>query len=222
MDKGMLERFPALQELEQSSIKLIADKSIIVHLPTGAKAFEAGMPCDNYLMVMSGCIRVQQVSQTGHEIVLYRVGDGETCVLTTACLLADEAYSAEAVAETEVSGLVIPRADFDQLMANSEKFRKFVFTTYASRITDLMVLVEEVAFGRIDIRLAQRLLKLTGATSSIALTHQELANELGTAREVISRQLKEFEHRNWIALARARIEICNRTALNAFVHDHDH
>ncbi len=219
MDKGMLERFPALQELEQSSVKLIADKSIVVHLPIGAKAFEAGMPCDNYLMVMSGCIRVQQVSQTGHEIVLYRVGNGETCVLTTACLLADEAYSAEAVAETEVSGLVIPRADFDQLMATSEKFRKFVFTTYASRITDLMVLVEEVAFGRIDIRLAQRLLKLTGTTSSIALTHQELANELGTAREVISRQLKEFEHRNWIALARARIEICNRDALTAFVHD---
>jgi len=117
MHKEILERFPSLHGLEQSSIKLIANKSTVVKLPAGAKAFEAGMPCDNYLMIMSGCIRVQQVSQTGHEIVLYRVGNGETCVLTTACLLADEAYTAEAVAETEVTGLVIPRADFDQLMA---------------------------------------------------------------------------------------------------------
>jgi len=82
-----------------------------------------------------------------------------------------------------------------------------------------MVLVEEVAFGRIDIRLAHRLLKLPGTTGSVALTQQKLANELGTAREVISRQLKEFERHNWIRLGRAKIEICNRAALNALAHD---
>ena len=217
MGREILERFPALQQLEKNSIKLIENSSRIVNLPAGAKAFEAGMQCDNYLMVMSGRIRVQQVSEAGHEIVLYRVGDGETCVLTTACLLAHEAYSAEAVAETDVSGLVLPRANFDRLMAQSEKFREFVFTAYASRITDLMLLVEEVAFGRIDIRLAQRLLKLTDTADSIALTHQEMANELGTAREVISRQLKEFERRGWIRLGRGRIEIRKRAALNSFI-----
>jgi len=217
MDKGKLERFPTLRELEEDSLKLIEDASRIVNLPAGAKAFEAGMQCDNYLMVMSGCIRVQQVSQNGHEIVLYRVGDGETCVLTTACLLAHEAYSAEAIAETDVSGLMIPRKDFDRLMAISPRFREFVFTSYGSRITDLMVLVEEIAFGHIDIRLAQRLLKLTGTSDTVALTHQELANELGTAREVISRQLKEFENRNWIQLGRGQIKILNREALSALI-----
>ncbi len=215
----MLERFPALGILEESSIKLIEESSRIVNLPAGAKAFEAGMQCDNYLMVLNGRIRVQQVSESGHEIVLYRVGDGETCVLTTACLLAHEAYSAEAVAETDVSGLILPRADFDRLMAESAKFREFVFSTYAHRITDLMILVEEVAFGRIDIRLAQRLLKLTDVSNTVTLTHQEMANELGTAREVISRQLKEFERRSWIKLWRGKIEICNRAALSFFANN---
>jgi len=219
VNSQLLEQFPALQELETSSIKLIEDNATVVKLPPGAKAFEAGMQCDNYLMVMSGSIRVQQVSETGHEIVLYRVGDGETCVLTTACLLAHETYSAEAIAETDVIGLVLPRSNFDRLMAESERFRKFVFTAYANRITDLMILVEEIAFGRIDIRLAQRLLKLTEKTHSVSLTHQEMANELGTAREVISRQLKEFEHRSWIKLGRGHIEISNRKALSTFSHD---
>ena len=217
MDKQMFERFPAFLELEEDSIRLIEKSSRLVNLPAGAKAFEAGRQCDNYLMVMNGCIRVQQVSETGHEIVLYRVGDGETCVLTTACLLAHEDYSAEAVAETEVSGLALPRADFDKLMATSQKFRKFVFTSYASRITDLMALVEEIAFGRIDIRLAQRLLMLTDTTDAVTLTHQEMANELGTAREVISRQLKEFERHNLIKLGRGKIEILNRPALSTFI-----
>ena len=212
----MLERFPALGELEESSLRLLESSSRVVNLPAGARAFEAGMQCDNYLMVMSGRIRVQQVSETGHEIVLYRIGDGETCVLTTACLLAHETYSAEAIAETDVSGLMLPRVDFDRLMAQSARFRQFVFTAYANRITDLMALVEEVAFGRIDIRLAQRLLKLTDINNTVTLTHQEMANELGTAREVVSRQLKEFERRGWIKLRRGKIEICDRTALSLF------
>jgi CRP/FNR family transcriptional regulator, anaerobic regulatory protein len=170
-------------------------------------------------MVARGCIRVQQVSESGREIVLYRVGGGETCVLTTACLLAHESYSAEAIAETQVSGLVLPRSSFDQLIAESRPFRDFVFTAYASRIRDLMLLIQEVAFGHIDIRLAQRLLGLSDATGTVPLTHQDLAVELGTAREVVSRQLKEFERRGWIRLVRGRIEVLDGSALNSLVTD---
>ena len=209
----LLGRFPALQQLEEHALRLLEQSAIPVTLPPGAKAFEAGMPCGNYLMVASGRVRVQQVSESGREIVLYRLAGGESCVLTTACLLAHEDYAAEAIAETEVSALAVPRACFDRLLAESPRFRDFVFAAYASRLTDLLLLVEEVAFGHIDARLAERLLELRDPSGRLTLTHQELAVELGTAREVISRQLKEFERHGWVRRERGRIEILDPAAL---------
>ena len=219
MNSDLLIEFPALRQLEETSVRILDRSSRVVNLPARAKAFEVGMQCDNYLMVASGRIRVQRVCESGREIVLYRVAGGETCVLTTACLLAHESYSAEAIAETDVSALAVPRACFDRLLAKSRRFRDFVFAAYASRITDLMLLVEEVAFGHIDIRMARRLLELSDCTGALSLTHQELAVELGTAREVVSRQLKEFERRGWIELERGRMDILDRTALNCLASD---
>ncbi len=207
------ERFPALQDLGETAYRVLADCASAVTMPPGSKAFEAGASCENYLVLGSGRVRVQQVTESGREIVLYRVGGGETCILTTACLLAHENYSAEAIAETEVSALVVPRACFERLLAESPPFRDFVFTAYAHRITDLMLLVQEVAFGHMDIRLAQRLLELSDAAAVVPMTHQDLAVELGTAREVVSRQLKEFERRGWVRLERGRIHILEIAAL---------
>ena len=213
MPEDLQDQFPALHDLGESALRLLTDSARRVTLPPGAKAFETGMPCGNYLMVVRGCVRVQQISESGREIVLYRISGGETCVLTTACLLAHEDYSAEAIAETEVSALVVPQFCFDRLIAESSEFRDFVFTAYASRITDLMLLVGEVAFGHVDLRLAQRLLDFEDSSGSVSLTHQDLAVELGTAREVVSRQLKEFERRGWIRRKRGRIDILDVEAL---------
>ena len=119
-----------------------------------------------------------------------------------------------------MTAVVLPKSAFDQLLAGSQVFRDFVFSAYSSRITDLLLLVEEVAFTRIDSRLAQRLLGLSGAGAEVRLTHQELAVELGTAREVISRQLKEFERRGWLRLERGLVSIQQRDALeNLASHD---
>lgn len=213
MQGTLVDQFPALRELGESSLQLLEQSAKFVQLPKGAKVFEADMPCGNYLMVVSGRVRVQQVSESGREIVLYRITGGETCILTTACLLAHEDYAAEAVTETEASAVAVPRACFDRLLAESSSFRNLVFTAYASRLTDLMLLVEEVAFGHIDVRLAQRLLSLMEPSGTIAVTHQDLAVELGTAREVISRQLKEFERRGWIRRERRRIDVVDAAAL---------
>ncbi len=209
----LLDRFPALHHLEEQSLRLLEQSAIPVTLPAGAKAFEAGMPCGNYLMVASGRVRVQQLSESGREIVLYRLAGGESCVLTTACLLAHEDYAAEAIAETEVSALAVPRACFDRLLAESPRFRDFVFSAYASRLTDLLLLVEEVAFRHIDARLAERMLDLQDPPGTLSLTHQELAVELGTAREVVSRQLKEFERHGYVRRERGRIDIVDAAAL---------
>jgi CRP/FNR family transcriptional regulator len=168
------------------------------------------------LLLLDGTVRVQQVAENGREIVLYRVRAGESCVLTTACLLAYEDYLAEGITESMVRAAAIPRDVFEDLIASSTVFRRFVFTAYSRRITDLFVIIEEVAFGRIDIRLAQKLLQIGGDSGHVRLTHSQLATELGTAREVVSRQLQEFHRRGWVTAGRGEITLDDPAAIGRF------
>lgn len=207
------ERFPGLSELSPTASKLLDDRAQTVALDQNALIFGPGKPAENLLLLVSGVVRVQQLSEAGREIVLYRVHAGESCVLTTACLLALEDYSAEGIAETDIEAILIPRDTFDEMMATSKEFRAFVFEAYSKRITDLFLVIEEIAFKRMDIRVAQKLIELKGSDSSLHLTHQQLAIELGTAREVISRQLKEFERRGWLTLHRGEIALRNAGAI---------
>lgn len=156
-----------------------------------------------------------QTSDNGRDIVLYRVDAGESCVLTTACMMAEEAYNAEGVAETDITVIVLPKMAFDSLVAEEPAFRNFVFAAYSRRLIDLLRVVDDVAFGRIDVRLAERLLNLVGGDKEIAATHAQIASELGTAREVISRVLNDFQKRGMIAQSRGRIAIVDKPALRA-------
>ncbi|MBC7154530.1 MAG: Crp/Fnr family transcriptional regulator [Rhodobacteraceae bacterium] len=212
---GWTGRIAGLAGLEEDLRAELESRSRIVRLPAGATVFSPGQAADHLLLMLRGTVRVSQISGSGREIVLYRVEAGESCVMTTACMIGDQDYPAEGVAETEVEAVALPRAVFDDLAARSAMFRAFVFRAYAQRITDLFRIIDEVAFGHIDIRLAQRLLALAGDGGEVRITHQQLATELGTAREVISRQLQEFQRRGWIAQARGAVKICNRRALAA-------
>lgn len=205
--------FPGLQKLEPAIVTPLVETSKIVRLPAGTRIFGPGQAPSAYLLLLDGVVRVQQVSDTGREIVLYRVSAGESCALTTACLMGYEEYQAEGIAETDVEAVAIPRATFDDLIARSPEFRRFVFTAFSVRITNLFRVIEEVAFARVDVRLAQRLLELAGPAGHIELTHQQLAAELGTAREVISRQLNEFQRRGWISTSRGTIDILSKDGL---------
>jgi CRP/FNR family transcriptional regulator len=164
-------------------------------------------------LVLSGSVRVQQRSESGREILLYRVHAGESCVLTTACMLTEDPYSAEAIAETDVEAVAIPRQVFDDLAGRSSVFRSFVFRAYAQRIADLFAVIDDIVFRRLDVRLAARLLELE-QDGTIQATHQALAVELGTAREVASRTLGEFQRRSWVEQARGELRILNRDALS--------
>ena len=213
-----IQRFPGLADLDQSIRDTLIEHSQIANLPEGTVIFGPGKAPENLLLLLDGTVRVQQVSENGREIVLYRAQAGESCVLTTACLLAYEDYLAEGLAETAVRAVAIPRAVFEDLIARSSVFRRFVFTAYSKRITDLFVVIEEVAFKRIDIRLAHKLLELGRGSGHVHLTHQQLATELGSAREVISRQLQEFQRRGWISATRGDVALTDAMALEAFVN----
>jgi CRP/FNR family transcriptional regulator len=213
MNADWVEQFPGLSRLEPAVRDVLTAKSTVVTVREGSVIFGPGKSPENLLLLLEGRVRVQQVSEAGREIVLYRVEAGQSCVLTTACLLAHEGYSAEGIAETDVRAVAIPRTVFDDLIAQSVTFRTFIFTAYSKRITDLFQIIEDIAFQRVDIRLAQKLLDLERGTGQIKATHQQLAAELGTAREVISRQLGEFQRRGWIRQSRGSVELVDTVGL---------
>jgi len=210
-----LSRIPALASLTADIGQTLATHARAVTLPAGARVYGPGKAPEAYLLVIEGTVRVQQVSETGREIVLYRVTSGESCTLTTACLLGHDTYSAEALTETPVRAVAIPRTTFDDLVARSPQFRSFVFSAFSDRITNLFRLVEQVAFGRLDARLARKLVDLADPAGIVSATQQQLAAEIGTAREVISRVLGEFSRRGWLSAGRGRITLVDRAALAA-------
>ncbi|NOX76504.1 MAG: Crp/Fnr family transcriptional regulator [Gammaproteobacteria bacterium] len=207
-----LDAFPALKPLAGEPWLNVLAQVQHLSLPAGVVAFNEGDVCRNYLLVLEGSVRVQKLSASGKEIVLYRVEAGQSCVLTTSCLLSGEHYHAEAVTETPVQAVAIPLSAFQQALT-IPTFREFVFATYGQRVTSLVTLIDAIAFGRMDDRLAHQLLEMADADGIVVATHQELARELGTAREVISRLLKEFERHGWLALKRGRVRVVAADAL---------
>ncbi len=205
MISGWLDAFPDLAALPTAERSRLTEAACPARLPAGRAVFRAGDACTRYFLVLDGAIRVRMTSPGGREIVLYRVERGQTCILTTTCLMAGQPYGAAAEAETDVAAMVLPRPAFDALLAGAPGFRTFVFAAFGDRVNGLLALIEEVAFGRVDRRLAQFLTEQADAEGALALTHQDIAMELGSAREVISRQLKEFERHGWVALGRGRV-----------------
>ena len=215
MTPEIAQAFPQIARIDPDCARMLEGAARVVTIPAGTVLFQDGTECSNYVLVIEGSVRVQKVAENGREIVLYRVERGQSCVLTTNCLIARDDYAAEGVAETAVKALILPAPTFRTLLAKSDAFRDFVFSAYAARISDLLMLIEEVAFGRIDVRLGAWLRQHADAAGEIKATHQDIAVELGTAREVVSRQLKEFERRGWVALGRGRIELRDRDGIDS-------
>lgn len=197
-----------LDTLDNSIRKGTLEGVRAMRFPAGQILFSAGQGCQGLPLVMGGSIKVQMTGVSGHSIVLYRLEADDICTLSIGCLMTGRPYRAEAVVEEEAEALMIPRAVFDRLMDQSADFRLGIMESYGRRLDDLMLLVEEVAFRRMDRRLEEWLLG-RAARGPVVITHQELAVELGTAREVVSRLLKELERRNMVRLARGKIEVTN-------------
>ncbi|MDH3948233.1 MAG: Crp/Fnr family transcriptional regulator [Gammaproteobacteria bacterium] len=204
--------FPYLSQPASDSDARITRAMREISLPADTVAFRQGDNCANYLLVIEGSIKVLARSESGREIVLYRVPRGGSCVLTTSCLLSHSHYPAEGITETPVRALAIPADTFHQGLAESGEFRQFVFNAYGQRLAEVIALVEEISFGQINRRLARYLLQHVSG-NDLMITHQGLATELGSAREVISRHLKDFEQRGWIEQQRGRIRLIEPESL---------
>jgi CRP/FNR family transcriptional regulator, anaerobic regulatory protein len=194
--------------------EIIAENAKILRLPQGSVAFHPGDEAGNWLIVLSGRVRVSLMAETGREIILYRVAPGESCVLTTSCLLSGKMQSAEAVTETATELALIPAPTFRELLRGSDAFRNNVLAAYAARIADLVLVLEDTVFHALPERLARALLQRAEA-GIVHATHSDLAAELGTAREVVTRALNAFSREGLVALSRGEILLVDAKRLTA-------
>jgi len=200
--------YPALAQVSPALAALGAAGQPVT-VPAGAVLFSEREPCKGFPLVLQGEIRVSRASADGRSLELYRVGPGELCLVSSACLFRTEPLMANGVAVRATTFLLIAPGVFRAWLATPE-FRDLVLGLFAERMADLTALVDAVAFQRLDRRLAAALL---GHGSQLAVTHQALAQELGTVREIVTRLLRRFEREGWVELSRERIRILDGAAL---------
>jgi CRP/FNR family transcriptional regulator len=203
---SQLELAPLIPALES-----VAPQLVLATVPAGARLFSEQEPCRGFPLVLEGEVRVSRSSDDGRSLELYRVGPGECCLVSTACLFRSQPLSAHGVAVRSTTLLLVPPDAFRACLQFTG-FRDWVLGIYAQRMADLSALIDAVAFHRLDRRLAHALL---GRGPELAVTHQELADALGTVREIVTRLLRRFEREGWIELARERIRIVDSAALRA-------
>lgn len=200
--------YPALAELPPQA-RATLEHARVMNVPAHSRVFDERQPCQGFPFVLEGGIRVVKCAANGRELPLYRVTPGESCIISSACLLGHTDYNARGETETDTRLALLPTADFLTLLGH-EPFRRFVFHLFAERLADLMQLVEEVAFKKLDQRLATLLL---GRGRTVHATHQQLADELGSVREIVSRLLKNFADLGLVRLGREQIEILDAAGL---------
>ncbi len=201
--------YPVLGELPVRLSERLTSEISPMTVPTGTVLFDERQPCQGFPFVLSGSIRVVKLSANGRELPLYKVLPGESCIITSSCLLGHADYNARGITESETVLVLLPRELFDELLA-TPAFRGFVFALFGERIAELMQLIEEVAFRKLDQRLANLLL---GKGRQLHTTHQQLADELGSVREMVSRLLKGFADQGLVRLGREQIEILGPAGL---------
>lgn len=209
----LLQQYPMLSDLnaeDQANLLATANE---LNLPTGTIVFDENQACQGFPLLLSGSIHVIKASANGRELHLYSVDPGESCILTSSCLLGHTKYQARGIAKQDTKLILLPPPVFRKLISIHEPFRDYIFSLFSERLTNLMQLVSAVAFQKLDQRLAAL---LASKPAPIHITHQALADELGSVREIISRLLKNFAEQGWIKLGREQIEIVDASSLKKF------
>ena len=210
-----IDRFPPIQALSPAHLQLARGTVQFPVLEAGATAYELDGACAHYLMCLEGRTRIFRMSEGGREVLIYKVGPGGTCALTTQCLLSGGTFPAQSVAEERTELAALPVAAFQHLMAESAAFRSFVMDDYTRLMASLFTLIDAVAFAPLKTRLARRLLAEADPRGVLPVTHQKLADDVGSVREVVSRILAEWAEAGLIALRRGAVEIVDRAGLAA-------
>lgn len=212
--------FSFFDELSPDGRRRLLASLQVMQIESGTGLLDEGAFCQALLLVESGSIRVFKVSPAGREITLYQVEPGESCVLGTSCVVNDLRYPAHAVSSQPTSALAVPAAIFRELYETEPAVRAFVMNLFSRRLAALMLLVEEVAFRRMDARLAAFLVEKSSVSSGISrpveMSHEAIASHLGTAREVVSRVLQQFADEGLVRLERKKVILLRVRELSAY------
>jgi CRP/FNR family transcriptional regulator len=210
--------YPQLADIEDSAWLDVIEHARLLEAQPDTTLFSGTASCNNFMLILQGIVRIYQTAEDGREITLYRVEAGELCILSLNSLLKNKSFNAIATTESSVKALVISSENFKQMMNKIEDFRDYVISTLTERLCETIYLIQDTAFNHLNMRLACMLGSLfeRNQDRTLKITHQELAFELGTTREVISRILKEFEKQNCVKLSRGSITLSSAEGLQWF------
>ena len=198
---------PLLQQAEPALVNEFKKVAFVARIPAGRDVFLEGDRVEAIALLISGVVRVYKVGETGREITLYRFGNGSSCILTANAILSQKTFPAIASVEQDAEAVMIPADKFREWVQNYELWRDFVFDLLSQRLSTVMAVIDEVAFHRMDRRVAALLLKQARMKNPLRITHQEIASELGSSREVISRLLEDFVNDGSIRAGRGTVEV---------------
>jgi CRP/FNR family transcriptional regulator len=204
---------PILEHADPELLREFQQKAFFAEIPKGQDVFLEGDQVDAIALLISGVVRVYKIGETGREITLYRFGNGESCILTANAILSQKNFPAVATVEQKAEAIMIPSESFREWVRRYDLWREFVFDLLSERLSAVMAIVEEVAFRRMDTRVATFILERSRRSDSIQITHQEIAAELGTSREVVSRILEDFSASGLVNVSRGMIKVLDREEL---------
>ncbi len=222
IDSDQLERItrsiPFLQDADPELLQDFRQHAFLARIPTGKDIFLEGDQVEALALLISGVVRVYNIGATGREITLYRFGLGDSCILSANAIFNQQNFPAIATVEEEAVAVMIPSDTFRDWVNRHALWRNFIINLLSQRLSSLMAVIDEVAFQRMDTRIAALLVTRARIENPIHITHQEIAAELGSSREVISRILEDFKRQGIIATSRGTVEILDLEALNNNAH----
>jgi CRP/FNR family transcriptional regulator len=188
----------------------------VVKLEAGTSICDEGQQCSHLALLLEGVGRVYKLSPGGRELTLYRIQPGESCVLTASCIMSFDAFPAMARAETEMRALLVSPDLVRDGFCSDTGWQKFIFRLLSHRLAEIVTVLEEVAFKRIDVRIAEQLNRsLQQGNFQVHKTHAEIAADIGTSREVVSRILRDFSGRGLVFVKRGHIDILDAAAIGS-------
>jgi len=206
--------FPFWDALSDDDKKYLCSTSVATHFAKGTVIHD-GNECTGVILVKRGCLRIYILSEDGKEITLYRLGEGEVCMLSASCALQSITFDVMVTAEEESDCLVISGPAFASVSEQNDAVKIFTLETTVSRFSDVMWVMQRILFMNIEKRLAIFLMDESAALGSdvIPLTHEQIAKYMGSAREVVSRTLKHFAAEGWVEMSRKGVKLLDKRTL---------
>ncbi len=211
------QQFPLLGNVAPEFRQKFFRSATLVSIAAGQTIASEGSECAQLALVFTGTVRVYKLAASGREITLYRVGQGDSCVLTASCIMSETPFPAIAETETDVEAVIIPSRQASEWMSESKPWSAFIFGLVSRRLAEVITVLESVAFHRMDERIAAYLIAMAAQGATVNMTHHKIAADLGSTREVVSRILKGFEEKGWVTGARGKLTINNLPGLQAFL-----